>query len=1791
MTKRPDFSVAMQPSSSTNVVKNHGVLRFNSRDAPSHWAVLDPDVGMHRVQRLLFEEWRLQQPGSLICIEGGAGIHECCVLPAHEELALAHGLVSAARISNAWVIGGALDEGATQLVGRVLRSSAGVVSLGVAPWTSVAQREQVAELADRRIFTYDALRLPDDADDYDGVPASTGGGQPLSDGASHLLLTDGGSPEKSQPAHAKAFRAALEAYLSSQTPSLSTDTAAEALESASRLPPACCPRLMLVLGGGLATLNAVLGALKAGWPVVVLPSSGFAAADIFEMCTGASKMAQGTLHAPLPRALSDMVQRPDEAYRKDGPGLLRSIAQLARTVRIGPHRQRALRFFRPGGGADATGLSEMLLHALLGAAGKPLEALATALDWRHAPTLGWLLRQPGVAVDAPSFGAALERALLLRHVPSVAAMLQAHAPMHLVRLDTLCDDERFKRAVATTAGARYMQPSESSRMRQDGELDLSRSRSRDDEQSRPALCPGSAWGFALLRSVLEETREEYGSLLRMRWRAALVAEADGTMEPSGCDGQGARLLPSSLELLIWAVLCGEPSLARALWERSEDPLRTAILASVVARSVARSAGAATFSFAVAQGLARDATTYESWAISLLEHATDAEAHVLLLSTDAEYLGQQRSALELASDMRRACCRALCTHPKVAETLEKLADGFIAPVPASVLRQPAGMPPGCIPSPAATELHRLARPAVTPADVRIWCETIDAASALRLGGVAFALDLYADAQPPSAFGALVHPARVPKVKHAVHMLSSLAYLLLLGLALCALPITNDPERPAMALAAGGARVPDPHNLGYSEMVVWVWTATLLLEQLKHAIRVGFDAYERKGTSAALLSYLDDGAHLREAVCHLVLLLAAALRIGVRLDVLNVDAMLLRWVQTLYALVVLLATTRFVGELQCSSRAVGVYACTLQQMLYEVATWLLVVALLLAATGVALTVLLPGPSGHGHVWDKPGILPLLSLLGAFDLEALEATLLDPTVVGATPVWRYPTDYLPPLLLLVAQLLLFIFLLSALIATLAGRYAALAAAGEEAWCLGRFRFVCEYKDERDALPPPLNAFVLFCHDLPKWGAKAARGGFDRSRVVPGTKSDRIGAQPRPVLGLKLKCTLPHATIDALQHLARDCRDRAAAGASTALLVARDAFASAAAASAYSSSASSSASSSSASSSMATLQIACLAGRLEHLETEYKQNERLLRAVLGSEPEELLALRSGVDPERQATRHALHALHQASSARLPAPPSKRIVGLQSRVERLPTLQVGPAKSAPTQVVFGSSLMPVHRVGPRLPGTAPAAGAQPPTVDETVDEQLGHLITPEIYRAFCLYGDKSLSGISVEDGGEQLRAAVAHVVPRLKMGAAAEGLLQRCVYAGRESKMRVGLHALGKLIRDLSAQNARSDAQGDGAGGSSSSRPSASGGRSKTVLPVPELGPEATLRAQTVFRRHERAGSGTLDASDLRHALLELGLPATFGQIAIVIQRYERNAKERIDADEFLELTLELYLFHELARRAERSFNAHDRDADGSLDVAEVKRALLELGLEVSTSAHVLNVLHRYETLERDGKLDLREFLVLVRDLYNFQRLVIRAERCFQLHDANADGLLDALELQAALLQLGIDTNAARTRARDGDGDFKLDQREYLELVRDLHHFRAASLPTPTDDVSRTFARFDRDLGGHINVLELRVALTELGLTVDTEEALRVLRRFDANRSGQLELAEFRHLVGTLQSYQQATLSNPASSPSEAVAAALARAVAAGDVSGAAAGEEGATTDEPAPKGEGAAEDAPTEA
>ena len=74
-----------------------------------------------------------------------------------------------------------------------------------------------------------------------------------------------------------------------------------------------------------------------------------------------------------------------------------------------------------------------------------------------------------------------------------------------------------------------------------------------------------------------------------------------------------------------------------------------------------------------------------------------------------------------------------------------------------------------------------------------------------------------------------------------------------------------------------------------------------------------------------------------------------------------------------------------------------------------------------------------------------------------------------------------------------------------------------------------------------------------------------------------------------------------------------------------------------------------------------------------------------------------------------------------------------------------------------------------------------------------------------------------------------------------------------------------------------------------------------------------------------------------------------------------------------------------------------------------------------------------------------------------------------------------------------------------------------------------------PEDPVTATFRRFDADSSGGIDVLELRSALQELGLGVDTAEAQQVLDKYDADGSGRLELAEFGRLVAELRAFKAA--------------------------------------------------------
>ena len=73
------------------------------------------------------------------------------------------------------------------------------------------------------------------------------------------------------------------------------------------------------------------------------------------------------------------------------------------------------------------------------------------------------------------------------------------------------------------------------------------------------------------------------------------------------------------------------------------------------------------------------------------------------------------------------------------------------------------------------------------------------------------------------------------------------------------------------------------------------------------------------------------------------------------------------------------------------------------------------------------------------------------------------------------------------------------------------------------------------------------------------------------------------------------------------------------------------------------------------------------------------------------------------------------------------------------------------------------------------------------------------------------------------------------------------------------------------------------------------------------------------------------------------------------------------------------------------------------------------------------------------------------------------------------------------------------------------------------------------TPDVKQTFARFDVDHSGYIEVQELRKALEHHGLNLSTAEAGRIMSSYDDKPNGKLDLSEFAQVIHDLSAADEA--------------------------------------------------------
>jgi len=220
--------------------------------------------------------------------------------------------------------------------------------------------------------------------------------------------------------------------------------------------------------------------------------------------------------------------------------------------------------------------------------------------------------------------------------------------------------------------------------------------------------------------------------------------------------------------------------------------------------------------------------------------------------------------------------------------------------------------------------------------------------------------------------------------------------------------------------------------------------------------------------------------------------------------------------------------------------------------------------------------------------------------------------------------------------------------------------------------------------------------------------------------------------------------------------------------------------------------------------------------------------------------------------------------------------------------------------------------------------------------------------------------------------------------------------------------------------------------------------------------------------------------------------------------------------------------------------FDRYDFDRSGQLSKLELRSALRELRIDVSTP-EAANAIAKYDA-DRNGSLSLDEFAQVCaklqppppkpREVATVRNpdadIKDRQESVFRKYDRNRDGSLDKRELRSALAELNLDLSgdeaAAALRRFDANGSQSLDMQEFSRLASML-------APVASDAVTKVFKRFDTNGTGALDRQELEAALKHMGVQMSSKEVGAAMRSVDSDSNGRLDLPEFARLCKNIES------------------------------------------------------------
>ncbi|KAL3899604.1 MAG: hypothetical protein SGPRY_012617 [Prymnesium sp.] len=866
-------------------------VRFpSSSHEPALWAHVPSKISQEDLEKLITVKWKLEKPSVVLSIIGSEATLDD--LSTRDQVVIERGLMEVLKQTGAWMITSGVDAGVPRLVGRMLRETEPgdveqLACVGVVATERVFQSRDMYNFRNKDSSSSgesDVFRYPM----HEALESSK---YPMQPNHTHFLMIDCKEGENHEMAE-REFRSKLQKLLCPPPP---PEESSEAIVVSDDVATAM---VLVVIGGELSTLKSVIRALEDNRPVVVLPDSGGAALEIYQIFQG--KGGDGEV--------TNLVRR-DATYVKVARDLLREIKRLgkkptgfnqcATPLTLEP----GISFFRVGNKAEDDGLNDTIMKSLLNDFARSMDAIRLAVKWRNPSIIKFQLQET-LEDDRRRLASALEAALLTKSADVVRVLLRFNADCCEVSLNKLFEEDKdtyqlFEQEDSLNVNSSVRAyPEIHDRERDDG---LKCTNTLDVE----SVESGCTWGFAVLIDWLEE-HVAFKDTLEVRARA-----------------NKDHLQPVFFDLMMWAVLVGEQAIARELWGHVDEPLHAALIASLLCRQVAvNSFGGAGFE---AECFLEWAYVYESWARGLVDCADLSEARLLLLATSDDFpRGKQRSVIELATEDDEYACKGFLQHRHCKAVVREVYSGFAVPEPQQpMLQQKLGK--------YRHPVYYNTRPG------KDWLELIgerEAKTRLKRLGI----------YKPVSSGScswvwwLEGMICTPKVKFVSHSVSSALFLLLFAVQLCGTPWEGMAFmwRSGVYLAEGETGTTS--NLEY---VNWFWTFCRIIDEVKQMIIVGHKSYKLEQKFGAYFEYFRSVENLMELTLYACILTVAILRIyaedvGDGIGGAGRWEQLFDWCRTLYAIAVILAFVRFIEVMKVNER-VGVLYIAVLQMTTDIKNW--------------------------------------------------------------------------------------------------------------------------------------------------------------------------------------------------------------------------------------------------------------------------------------------------------------------------------------------------------------------------------------------------------------------------------------------------------------------------------------------------------------------------------------------------------------------------------------------------------------------------------------------------------------------------------------------------------------------------------------------------------------------------------------------------------------------------------------------------------------------------------------